>query len=124
MYPLEWPGAVRWRHAASTNLKAAGDNTVVSVWAVKRSEIEELLKDDLAFRDELTADRDSAKERAKAEYLRALAEIDELTERAEREYRYAVAEADERIVRADRAVERWRAKLAERDGSGDGRAST
>jgi hypothetical protein len=47
------------------------DRTADNLRAVKRSEIEELLKDDLAFRDELIADRDSAKERAKAEYLRA-----------------------------------------------------
>lgn len=91
------------------------DRTADNLRAVKRSEIEELLKDDLAFRDELIADRDNAKERAKAEYLRALAEIDELTERAEDDYHAALAEVDDRIKRADRAILKWKSKLARLD---------
>lgn len=80
---------------------------------MKRREIEENLRDDLAFRDELIDDRDRAIERAEAQYAKALAEIDESRKRAEREYRDALAEADDRIKRADRAIERWRAKLAQ-----------
>lgn len=82
---------------------------------MNRCEIEENLRDDLAFRDELVADRDRAKERAEAQYAKALVEIDESRKLAKREYLDALAEADERIKRADRAIERSRAKLARLD---------
>lgn len=82
---------------------------------MKRSEIEDLLKDDIAFREELVDDRDSAIERAEVQYAKALAEADESRKRAEREYRDALDEVDNRIRRADRAIQRWKDKLAQLD---------
>jgi len=62
---------------------------------VRRKEIEENLRDDIAFREELILGRDLAREKAKSDYLAALAEI------------------DERIIRAEIAIEKWKKKLAD-----------
>lgn len=62
---------------------------------MRRKEIEENLRDDIAFREELIQGRDLAREKAKSDYLAALAEI------------------DERIIRAEIAIEKWKKKLAD-----------
>ncbi len=82
---------------------------------MKRREIEDNLRDDLAFRDELVADRDKAKETAEADYLAALDEIENRTRQVRTNYLDALAEADERIERAERAIEKWKSKLARLD---------
>ena len=67
---------------------------------MRRKEIEENLRDEIAFREELVAGRGAAIEKAEAEYRAAKAD-----------YLTKLAEIDDRIARVDKAIEKWRAKL-------------